>query len=66
MTYDANKEYTIFKRYYDKVYSNSTNISQQDQIKMSNLTKKLQEETSLNKKLFERKKGEYVAYGDEV
>ena len=66
MTYDANKEYTIFKRYYDKVYSNSTNISQQDQFKMSNLTKKLQEETSLNMKLFERKKGEYVAYGDEV
>ena len=40
--------------------------STQDKIKMSNLNKKLLEEVNGNRKTFARRKGENVAYGDEI
>jgi hypothetical protein len=33
---------------------------------MGNLNKKLQEEVSMNKKIFDRRRGELVTYGDEL
>lgn len=71
MNYDAFKEYSTFKKYYDKasglgVPGAKSTVSQQDKIKMGNLNKKLQEEVSMNKKIFDRRRGELVSYGDEL
>ena len=71
MNYDAFKEYLNFKKYFDKISGvgvpgAESQASSQDKIKMGNLNKKLAEETSMNKKIFERRSGEFVAYGDEI
>lgn len=71
MNYDAFKEYSTFKKYFDKqsgvgVPGAKNNVSQQDKIKMGQLNKKLMEETNLNRKIFERRRGELVQYGDEL
>ena len=63
MNYDAYKEYSTFKKYFEKVGSNAT---QQDKIKMDQLKKKLTEESTMNQKIYQRRTGEEVAYGDEL
>ena len=45
MNFDAYKEYSTFKKYFEKVGSNAT---QQDKIKMDQLKKKLTEESTMN------------------
>ena len=64
MQYDAFKEYQQFKKVLDK--AGKANASHADKIKMSQLNKKLQEEIQVNKKIFDRRKGELVTYGDEL
>ena len=49
MNYDAYKEYSTFKKYFEKVGSNAT---QQDKIKMGQLNKKLMEESTMNQKIY--------------
>jgi hypothetical protein len=75
MNYDAFKEYVGFKRYYDKAtgagqesagVGKKQGVSIQDKIRMMQLTKKLAEEISVNKKISDRRKGELVEYGNEV
>lgn len=69
MQYDAFKEFSGFKLYYDKGISNAKNgqgVSQQDKVRMTQLQKKLAEEVETNKKILERRKGEVVQYGNEV
>ena len=45
MNFDAYKEYSTFKKYFEKVGSN---VTQQDKIKMDQLKKKLMEESTMN------------------
>ena len=74
MNYDAYKEYSAFKRYYNKAQGASAEgslgkkqgVSIQDKLRMQQLNKKLAEEISMNKKIMERRKGELVEYGNEV
>lgn len=71
MNYDAFKEYSTFKKIFDKnsglgVPGAKSTVTQQDKIKMGNLSKKLQEEVSMNKKILDRRRGELVTYGDEL
>ena len=53
MNYDAFKEYTTFKKYYDKAIhtgaeGGKAKLSNADKLKMSQLNKKLTEEIILN------------------
>lgn len=66
MNYDAFKEHRKFQKQMNKLASQLIPQSQQDKIKMSNLNKKLMEEVNGNRKTFQRRKGENVAYGDEI
>ena len=69
MNYDAFKEYNTFKKVFDKAQAApgaKSTVSQSDKIKMGTLTKKLQEEISINKKQYMRRMGESVSYGDEI
>ena len=76
MNYDAYKEYNLFKKYFDKAsHASEANtagagktkgVSSADKIRMIQLKKKLQEEISTNKKIFERRRGELVQYGNEI
>ena len=59
MNYDAYKEYSAFKRYYNKAQGASAEgslgkkqgVSIQDKLRMQQLNKKLAEEISMNKKI---------------
>jgi|LauGreDrversion4_2_1035121.scaffolds.fasta_scaffold199940_1 hypothetical protein len=74
MNYDAYKEYSAFKRYYNKQIGagaeggigKKQGVSIQDKLRMQQLNKKLAEEISMNKKIQDRRKGELVEYGNEV
>jgi hypothetical protein len=64
MQYDAFKEYQQFKKTLEK--AGKANASHADKIKMGQLNKKLQEEILVNKKIFDRRTGEVVQYGEEI
>jgi uncharacterized protein HemX len=66
MNYDAFKEHRKFQKQLDKLAAQCIPLSSQDKLKMSNLNKKLLEEVNGNRKTFARRKGENVAYGDEI
>jgi len=65
MQYDAFKEWSILDTQLSQAKSGQ-GISQQDKIRMAVLKKKLTEENETNKKIFDRRRGETIRYGDEL
>jgi predicted PP-loop superfamily ATPase len=68
MNYDAFKEFSKYKTQMEKQASakSGSMASAAETIRMTQLKKKLMEEIDQNRKIFERRKGEHVEYGNEL
>ena len=65
LRYDAMKEYSTFKKVYEKKLAQGL-INASDDMRLQQLTKKFQEEKTQNDLQLTRRTGEKVMYGDEI